>query len=521
METLRRCLPARIRQALDELPETLDETYERILQDIHKEKRKFAHRIFQCVAIASRPLRVEELAEFFAFNFDAGSTPTYRADWRPEDPLDAVLSTCSSMLAVVEVEGSKVIQFSHFSVKEFLTSTRLTEARDTISCYHVSMTTAHTLVAQACLGMLLHFEEDITIDSLKKFPLAEYAAEHWLNHARFRNVSANTQDGMKRLFDPRTHHLAVWVWIFDPVQHGPYRQSTHPRHPRMSCLHYAAFLDVQDVITFLVVECSQNVNMLGDNGTALHEASIRGHLEFARMLIEHGADVNAQDYRKSTPLHLASMRVHVELAQMLLERGADVNAQGDFNSTPLHLALEGGHVDFAQMSLERGADVNAQDNHKSTPLHLALKGGHVDFARMLIERGADVTVQDNYKSTLLHLASEGGHVDFAQMPLERGADVNAQDNYKLTPLHLALKGGHVDFARMLIERGADVTVEDNYKSTPLHFALKGGHVDFAQMLLERGADVTVRTITSRLRCISRRRAGMSTLLGCSSSVARM
>jgi hypothetical protein len=106
------------------------------------------------------------------------------------------------LLAVVNVDGSPVIQFAHFSVKEYLTSGRLAEAKDTISRFHVSMTPAHTIVAQACLGVLLHLDENITKDSLEDFPLAEYAAEHWVDHARVENVSSKVQDGMKRLFDP-------------------------------------------------------------------------------------------------------------------------------------------------------------------------------------------------------------------------------------------------------------------------------------------------------------------------------
>ena len=95
-------------------------------------------------------------------------------------------------------------------------STRFGEKCDTISChYHVSMTPAHTLVAQACLGMLLHLDKDITKDSLKKFPLAEYAAEHWVEHARFEGVLENAEEGMKQLFDSRKSHLSIWVWIFD------------------------------------------------------------------------------------------------------------------------------------------------------------------------------------------------------------------------------------------------------------------------------------------------------------------
>src|SRR5947208_5915104 len=116
---LRHCLPGRIRRALDELPKTLDETYERALQDIDAQNWEYAHRLFQCVSAASRPLRVEELAEFLAFDFSTEPIPTFVADWRSEDPVHAVLSTCPSLLSVVDGTGSSVIQFTHFSVKEY------------------------------------------------------------------------------------------------------------------------------------------------------------------------------------------------------------------------------------------------------------------------------------------------------------------------------------------------------------------------------------------------------------------
>ena len=70
-------IPARIRRALDELPETLDETYQRTLREINKAEWEFAHRLFQFVAVASRPLRAEELAELLAFDFEAGPIPKF------------------------------------------------------------------------------------------------------------------------------------------------------------------------------------------------------------------------------------------------------------------------------------------------------------------------------------------------------------------------------------------------------------------------------------------------------------
>jgi hypothetical protein len=79
---------------------------------------------------------------------------------------------------------------------KFLTSTRPAEKHTTVSHrYHVSMTPAHTLVAQACQGILLHLGKNATSDSLAKFLLAKYAAEHWFKHARFEGVSKNAVGG--------------------------------------------------------------------------------------------------------------------------------------------------------------------------------------------------------------------------------------------------------------------------------------------------------------------------------------
>jgi hypothetical protein len=272
------CIPARIQHALAELPETLDETYERTLREINKADWEFAHRLFQFVAVASRPLRVEELAELLAFDFKAGPIPKFHEDWRLEDPVDAVLSACSSLLAVVDVYGSPVIQFSHFSVKEFLTSARLAEANDIIHHrYHVSMTPANTLASLACLGTLLHLDKDvITRESLEDYPLAEYAAEHWVYHAQFEGVSQSVEDGMKQLFDLSKPHLTVCIWIHDPVypwlklkrNYRDERPSATPGSP----LHYAAFWGLHSIVNFLVIELSQDVHSRSVTNWVRHPA---------------------------------------------------------------------------------------------------------------------------------------------------------------------------------------------------------------------------------------------------------
>ena len=493
LEYLARCLPGRIRHALDELPSTLDGTYERTLQEIDGTNWEFARRLLHCVAVVSRPLRVEELAEFLAFDFNGEQIPRYRKDWRLEDPVDAVLSTCSTLLSLINAQDSQVIQFSHFSVKEFLTSARFAEKRNTISGrYHVSMIPAHALVAKACLGILLHLDKDVNRGVLPKFPLAQYAAEHWFEHARLEGVSQNAEEGMSQMFDLRKPHLAVWLWICDPTI-PPWQRSNRvyaPLTPRGTPLHYAGFCGLYDIAKVLATEHPQDVNSRSFFGkqTPLHLTSRMGHIDLARLLTEHGADTAAQSEDGTTPLHWASKLGHVDLARFLIEHGADVAVQRGDGTTPLHWASEWGRVNVARLLVEHGADATAQSKGGTTPLHGASNWGQVDVVRFLINLGAEVAAQRKDGTTPLHRASAWGHVDVVQLLIEHGADVAAQSEDGSTPLHRASAKGHVNVAQLLIKHGANAAAQSKDGTTPLHWASVKGHVDVAQLLIEHGAD---------------------------------
>jgi hypothetical protein len=103
LKVLRQCFPSSVRSILAELPESLDETYERILLQIPKSNRVYAHRLLQCLVVAVNPLSVEELAEVLAIDFSAkGGTPMVDEKLRWENKEQAVLLACSTLITVVK-----------------------------------------------------------------------------------------------------------------------------------------------------------------------------------------------------------------------------------------------------------------------------------------------------------------------------------------------------------------------------------------------------------------------------------
>ena len=198
---------------MDELPESLDETYERLLKEIKKPNRDHARRLLQCLVVAIRPLRLEELAEVLAVDFDdVEGIPKLNPDWRWEDEEQALLTSCSSLIIIVETGYSRVVQFSHFSVKEFLTSRRLADSSKDVNRYHIDLESAHTILAQACMALLLRTDDCVVENGTgESSSLAGYAAEHWIRHAQFERVSSFLQKAMECLFDLDRPYFATWL----------------------------------------------------------------------------------------------------------------------------------------------------------------------------------------------------------------------------------------------------------------------------------------------------------------------
>lgn len=138
-----------------------------------------------------------------------------------------------------------------------------------------------------------------------------------------------------------------------------------------------------------------NVNVTAyDNGngnTALTEAAFGGHLDVAKYLVEHGANI-------------------LDMVKYLVEHGVDVNAK----NTLLMDFAEDGHLDAVKYLVEHGADVNAKDDGE-TALMKAAKAGHWDVVEWLVEHGANINEKDKSGNTALMYATKNNNFEMVKL----------------------------------------------------------------------------------------------------------
>jgi hypothetical protein len=442
--------------ALDELPSALDDTYARALEKIPEEKRKRAHFIFQCLIASGRPLRVEALVGILALQFGQAAAPKPEKDRRRGNLEDAAFSACSGLITVVEDGTIQIVQFSHFSVGQYLTSTRLATSKDrNLPHHHIPLELAHSNLAQACLTVLLQLSDKVDDQRIGDPPLALYAAQHWDSHARFGTVTTQPQiqRDMERLFDPNKPHFRAWVRLHDLDQQGSQTTSSireHPWQPTGTPLYYAVLCGLPSLVEDLIANPSQDINARG------------GY---------HG-----------TPLHAALQKDDLRIAELLLTHGVNVDARDIFFWRPLEKVLDDDHVEALQLLLKHKASVNALDQCQWTPLRRAAANGHLQVVRLLLQNGAQVNVADALGWTPLHLASFNGHVKVAQLLLENGANVNAQTTGGFTPLYVASSRGLVDIVKVLLRYAATVRLWGIGNQSPLRVAFAQKHYKVAQLL---------------------------------------
>jgi ankyrin repeat protein len=215
----------------------------------------------------------------------------------------------------------------------------------------------------------------------------------------------------------------------------------------------------------------------------LHEAvraNDAGHLV---LLLEQGQAVNETDFVLGTPLHVAVAQGSVPLAKILISHGADVEAPSeDRGARAIHLAANFGDLEILNMMLDAGADIEAIDQTGQTPLLIAAATNNLKAVKGLLDRGADKEARESGKGqTPLMRACRLGYLEIAVALVTNGADINAADDAGRSPLKLAATAnsyigvGDGALIEYLVKNGADLNMKESTGHTALSWAMQDIH----------------------------------------------
>lgn len=259
----------------------------------------------------------------------------------------------------------------------------------------------------------------------------------------------------------------------------------------------------------------------GFANSVLHCAAAEGLSTAARVALLAGAEVDSRSVLhdfKENALCLTSIHYKGDssaaVARVLLEAGADPNAETGVGGAPLHYAGKFMAEEVMRLLLRRGARVYARDRHGMTPLHRTVIGkrttaenpvgeagpwrrapreANLACARMLVREGADVNASDDRGQKPIHWAAGiGDRLEFVEFLVQAQgsrrleAAVNTECAYqRLTPLLWASGYGNLDVVRYLTDRGARINYVDGRGKNAANWAARYGHADILDTLIQK------------------------------------
>ncbi|PTB62131.1 purine and uridine phosphorylase [Trichoderma citrinoviride] len=295
---------------INTLPKSINEAYERILSK--SKNGKDVRKALSIILAASRPLSLSEMN--IAMNIDDSAqndtTQSFQdIDLEDEDDFRSRLrSLCGLFISIYHGK----VYFLHQTAREFLLadSASRTAAPSELHWHHsITIQQAHTVLAELCVLYLSLFNSSLspTTEANGEFGYTHvadsyaflgYSSENWGAHFREANIVDNAAilPATLRICDPDSKSFSAWYTIYEDFVNGI---------PR-------------DCLTDLII------------------ASHFGHRAVVKLLVDKGADLEAQDrWYGRTPLLWASENGY--------EAGADLKAQDRYGQTPLLLATENRH----------------------------------------------------------------------------------------------------------------------------------------------------------------------------------
>ena len=207
------------------------------------------------------------------------------------------------------------IKLSHFSVKEYLLSTRVE------GYFRIDEKTSHSKISQLSIVYLLQFDDNLWA-MLDSMPLAQYVARHWIDHAKSGGMDPTVLQLILCLFTSDSAPFKNWIQIYD-IDLGDIGFS-YDLVKDFSALYYSSLAGMKEVSDCLLHK-GENPNAGGGRlGNPLQAASYKGYEAIVKLLLENGAGVNAEGGKYGNALQAASLQGNEAIVKLLLENGAKV-----------------------------------------------------------------------------------------------------------------------------------------------------------------------------------------------------
>jgi hypothetical protein len=360
-----------LRHTLDSLPKTLDVTYDRILNKVNERNRPLVQHILQCICFFFRPISVEEVRHICRIGDHR--KPPFDSEDALFDQKD-VVDLCSGLLCLVFVDDwqptrspwhlydTDTVQLAHFSVKEYLLSTRAMSWR-------LDKELSHLYIVKAAIAYYLEFmaSGDITSPGAseegfhRNHSLAVYCARFMTDHLSHLDprdhpdLTESFQYLLDPTLQPNLDRKIGLFYLFDGFFSSP--EKAEPLE--VSALRIAACLGLPMICQWLLsintlAQISSTVTEPGVDSSFLTDAAWDGHADVLNVLLKAGADINracSDDYW--APLHAAAQNGNRECVEILINSGADVNMKDD-EETAVDLAAEYGYEDIVKILRDAG-----------------------------------------------------------------------------------------------------------------------------------------------------------------------
>ncbi|KAK5856845.1 hypothetical protein PBY51_008412 [Eleginops maclovinus] len=396
--------------------------------------------------------------------------------------------------------------------------------------------------ASAVSGGLLSWGEFVQrMEQLNSFLLRRSDGSRMLNHSSFREWLMWREEGQDLRFvcDPRSGHTLLAFWLCRQGGKLTRQQTLELGHHILKAHIYKGLSKKLGVSSSVLqgLWISYSTEGLSPALTSLRNL-YTPNIKVSRLLVMGGADVDSRsDVLNSAPLLCVYAHLgHSDAVALLLDLGAQVDAQSHDGLTPLGFAAAAGHLDIVTMLSQHSAKAGHVDGSGRCVLVLAAQRGRVAVLRFLLRRAdwsctaccsqrgpsrsralqqaltaaasmghtemvshlLDLPEEEEEKpeintadslwgETALTAAAGSGRLSVCRMLLDQGASVEQSNKRGEKPLFSAVRRGARQVVELLLSRGVEVDSVDQQGRTPLMAAASEGHEDTAQLLLDQGA----------------------------------